>query len=95
MKAQSVFDLASSLSGGNQQKIVVAKLLTTDLKVIILDEPTKGVDVGAKSAIYEIISDLASQGYGGDHDILGDARDYWHERPGGRNARRTRYRCHG
>lgn len=64
VKAQSVFDLASSLSGGNQQKIVVAKLLTTDLKVIILDEPTKGVDVGAKSAIYEIISDLASQGYG-------------------------------
>ncbi|MED4583854.1 sugar ABC transporter ATP-binding protein [Brevibacillus choshinensis] len=64
VKARSIFDLASSLSGGNQQKVVVAKLLTADLDVIILDEPTKGVDVGAKSAIYEIISDLASQGYG-------------------------------
>lgn len=64
VKAKSVFDLASSLSGGNQQKLVVAKLLTADLKVIILDEPTKGVDVGAKSAILEIMSDLACQGYG-------------------------------
>ncbi|MCX7711516.1 MAG: sugar ABC transporter ATP-binding protein [Clostridia bacterium] len=64
VKANSIFDLASSLSGGNQQKVVVAKLLTADLKVIILDEPTKGVDVGAKSAIHEIMSDLACQGYG-------------------------------
>ncbi|MCQ6559452.1 sugar ABC transporter ATP-binding protein [Paenibacillus mendelii] len=64
VKAKSIFDLASSLSGGNQQKVVFAKLLTADLDVIILDEPTKGVDVGAKSAIYEIISDLANQGYG-------------------------------
>ncbi|MDR4947937.1 sugar ABC transporter ATP-binding protein [Neobacillus cucumis] len=64
VKANSIFDLASSLSGGNQQKVSVAKLLTADLDVIILDEPTKGVDVGAKSAIYEIINDLAAQGYG-------------------------------
>ncbi|MGO0063403.1 sugar ABC transporter ATP-binding protein [Brevibacillus fluminis] len=64
VKARSIFDLASSLSGGNQQKVVVAKLLTADLDIIILDEPTKGVDVGAKSAIYEIISELAAQGYG-------------------------------
>ncbi|MFB5269174.1 sugar ABC transporter ATP-binding protein [Paenibacillus enshidis] len=64
VKAKSIFDLASSLSGGNQQKVVFAKLLTANLEVIILDEPTKGVDVGAKSAIYEIISELASQGYG-------------------------------
>lgn len=64
VKARSIFDPVSSLSGGNQQKVVVAKLLTADLDVIILDEPTKGVDVGAKSAIYEIISELASQGYG-------------------------------
>jgi rhamnose transport system ATP-binding protein len=63
VKAKSIFDLSSSLSGGNQQKVVVAKLLAADLKVIILDEPTKGVDVGAKSAIYEIMSELASQGY--------------------------------
>jgi rhamnose transport system ATP-binding protein len=64
VKTNSIFDLASSLSGGNQQKVIVAKLLASDLKVIILDEPTKGVDVGAKSAIYEMISDLAAQGYG-------------------------------
>ncbi|PWW07299.1 monosaccharide ABC transporter ATP-binding protein (CUT2 family) [Paenibacillus cellulosilyticus] len=64
VKAKSVFDLASSLSGGNQQKVVFAKLLTGELDVLILDEPTKGVDVGAKSAIYEIISDLACAGYG-------------------------------
>jgi len=64
VKANSIFDLVSSLSGGNQQKVVVAKLLATDLKLIIMDEPTKGVDVGAKAAIYEIMSDLANQGYG-------------------------------
>lgn len=64
VKAQSIFDLASSLSGGNQQKVVVAKLLTAHLDVLILDEPTKGVDVGAKSAIYDMISELAAQGYG-------------------------------
>jgi rhamnose transport system ATP-binding protein len=64
VKARSVFDLAASLSGGNQQKVVFAKLLTAQLDVLILDEPTKGVDVGAKSAIYEIICELASAGYG-------------------------------
>jgi rhamnose transport system ATP-binding protein len=64
VKANSIFDSANLLSGGNQQKVVVAKLLTSELKVIIMDEPTKGVDVGAKSAIHEIMSDLACQGYG-------------------------------
>lgn len=64
VKTPNVYNLVSSLSGGNQQKVAVAKLLMTDLDIIILDEPTKGVDVGAKSAIYEIISNLAAQGYG-------------------------------
>ena len=63
-KALSVFDKASSLSGGNQQKVIVAKVLNSDLKVVILDEPTKGVDVGAKAQIYEIMSSLAAKGYG-------------------------------
>ena len=62
-KAVSVFDKASSLSGGNQQKVVVAKALGSDFEVLILDEPTKGVDVGAKAAIYEIMGELAQQGY--------------------------------
>ncbi|MDD3366534.1 MAG: ATP-binding cassette domain-containing protein, partial [Sphaerochaetaceae bacterium] len=64
VKATSVFDKAATLSGGNQQKLIVAKLLTADLKVIILDEPTKGVDVGAKTAIFNIMGDLAQRGYG-------------------------------
>jgi rhamnose transport system ATP-binding protein len=64
VKATSVHDLVATLSGGNQQKVIVAKLLTGDMKVIILDEPTKGVDVGAKTAIFEIMNELAEAGYG-------------------------------
>ncbi len=64
VRAGSVFDLAATLSGGNQQKIIVAKLLAGTMKVIILDEPTKGVDVGAKTAIFNIMTDLAGTGYG-------------------------------
>ncbi|GHV79591.1 ribose import ATP-binding protein RbsA [Spirochaetia bacterium] len=64
VKAVSVHDKVSTLSGGNQQKVIVAKLLTADMKVIILDEPTKGVDVGAKTAIYTIMNDLVAMGYG-------------------------------
>ncbi|HTX71906.1 MAG TPA: sugar ABC transporter ATP-binding protein [Rectinemataceae bacterium] len=64
VKANSVYDLVATLSGGNQQKVIVAKLLTGDMKVIILDEPTKGVDVGAKAAIFEIMNELAEAGYG-------------------------------
>lgn len=64
VRAPSIFTLTSALSGGNQQKLVVAKILSRRLKVIILDEPTKGVDVAAKAAIYEIIGDLAEAGYG-------------------------------
>jgi len=64
VKARSVFDRAATLSGGNQQKIIVAKLLTADMRVIILDEPTKGVDVGAKTAIFDIMNDLAAAGFG-------------------------------
>ncbi len=62
VKALSVFDKASSMSGGNQQKVVVAKALGSDLKLLIVDEPTKGVDVGAKAAIYEIMGELAKKG---------------------------------
>lgn len=58
----SIFDKVSSLSGGNQQKVAVAKALCSDLKLLVMDEPTKGVDIGAKAAIYEIMGDLAEQG---------------------------------
>jgi rhamnose transport system ATP-binding protein len=64
VRAVSVHDPVSTLSGGNQQKVIVAKLLTADKKIIILDEPTKGVDVGAKFAIYNIMNDLVKAGYG-------------------------------
>jgi len=54
----------TSLSGGNQQKVVVAKSLLTHPKVLMLDEPTRGIDIGAKSEIFEIMSRLAKDGYG-------------------------------
>lgn len=64
IKAGGIDTEAGTLSGGNQQKVIVAKLLGTKPKVIIIDEPTKGVDVGAKAAIHEIMGELASQGFG-------------------------------
>lgn len=62
-KAVDIFQPASSLSGGNQQKVVVAKALAQEMKVVIMDEPTKGVDVGAKAEIYAILGGLAQKGY--------------------------------
>lgn len=53
---------ASSLSGGNQQKVVIAKCLATEPEILILDEPTRGIDVGSKAEIYQIINDLAKKG---------------------------------
>lgn len=53
---------AETLSGGNQQKVVLAKWLATNPKILILDEPTKGIDVGTKAAIHEFISKMASEG---------------------------------
>lgn len=62
IKMGSEDDVITSLSGGNQQKIVLAKWLSEDPKVLILDNPTQGVDVGAKEDIYDIILALARQG---------------------------------
>ena len=55
---------ASTLSGGNQQKVVLAKWLVGDVKVMILDEPTRGIDVGAKSEIHKLMTNFARQGMG-------------------------------
>ncbi|WP_244629713.1 sugar ABC transporter ATP-binding protein [Martelella limonii] len=62
IRAHSPFANVGSLSGGNQQKVLLGRLLEVHPKVIILDEPTRGVDVGAKSEIYRIIDELARQG---------------------------------
>jgi len=62
IKMGDQYDLITSLSGGNQQKVVLAKWLMSDPKLLILDNPTQGVDVGAKEEIYSIIHRLAQQG---------------------------------
>lgn len=56
--------LIQNLSGGNQQKVVIGRWLATEPKVLIMDEPTRGIDVGAKAEIYEIMNTLAKQGLG-------------------------------
>jgi D-xylose transport system ATP-binding protein len=62
IKARSVFTVAGTLSGGNQQKVVLAKWLLTNPRVLFLDEPTRGIDVGAKQEIYAQINRLAESG---------------------------------
>ena len=64
IKTPSMEQAVMNLSGGNQQKIVLAKWLMTEPAVFILDEPTRGIDVGAKYEIYRIISELADRGVG-------------------------------
>jgi ribose transport system ATP-binding protein len=62
IKTPSLTQTAKLLSGGNQQKVVIAKWLVQDCEVLIFDEPTRGIDVGAKSEIYKLLNDLAAQG---------------------------------
>jgi ribose transport system ATP-binding protein len=62
IKTPSLTQTAKLLSGGNQQKVVIAKWLVQDCDVLIFDEPTRGIDIGAKSEIYKLLNDLAAQG---------------------------------
>lgn len=62
LHAPSIEHKAATLSGGNQQKVVLGKWLNTDPKVLILDEPTRGIDVGAKKEIYTLLGELSAQG---------------------------------
>ena len=62
VKTPSYEKIVNQLSGGNQQKVIVAKWLMTNPQILILDEPTRGIDVGAKSEIYQIMNELTDQG---------------------------------
>jgi ribose transport system ATP-binding protein len=62
IRTPSLRERVKNLSGGNQQKVVIAKWLAADAEILIFDEPTRGIDVGAKSEIYGLLSDLSRQG---------------------------------
>jgi rhamnose transport system ATP-binding protein len=62
VRANSIWQLARTLSGGNQQKVVLAKWLSTQPHILILDEPTRGIDVGTKAAVHALMSNLAAEG---------------------------------
>jgi rhamnose transport system ATP-binding protein len=62
VKAGHLADPVSTLSGGNQQKVVLAKWLSTQPKVLIVDEPTRGIDVGTKAEVHRLMSQLAAEG---------------------------------
>ena len=64
IRTPTVFQKVVNLSGGNQQKVLLSKLLFTEPEVLILDEPTRGIDVGAKFEIYGIMNQLAAEGRG-------------------------------
>jgi putative multiple sugar transport system ATP-binding protein len=64
IRCHDVYQQTGTLSGGNQQKVVLSKWLFSSPKVLILDEPTRGIDVGAKYEIYQIINALAAEGKG-------------------------------
>ena len=62
IKTDGTEQIIGGLSGGNQQKVVIGKWLATQPEVIILDEPTKGIDIGSKAAVHQFMSELVSQG---------------------------------
>jgi ABC-type sugar transport system ATPase subunit len=62
VRANNVWQKARELSGGNQQKVVLAKWLSTKPRILILDEPTRGIDVGTKAAVHALMSKLAADG---------------------------------
>lgn len=61
-KTPSIYQITKNLSGGNQQKVVISKWLVRDCDILIFDEPTRGIDVGAKSEIYKLLNELADEG---------------------------------
>ena len=88
LRSSGLGQLVGTLSGGNQQKVVLARWLTGDVNVLLLDEPTRGVDVGARSEIYRIITEFAAAGHGRGDGVVGHARDRRAVAPRVRHARR-------
>ncbi len=88
IKTPSLDTPVGNLSGGNQQKVALARWLAANPALLILDEPTQGVDVGAKAEIHRLMSELAGRGTGHPDDLVRAARDPRHERPDRRDARR-------
>ena len=64
LKARSGDDAVSTLSGGNQQKVLLSRWLLTDSDVLFLDDPARGIDIGAKHDIYELLNELTASGKG-------------------------------
>jgi len=62
IKTPSIHQAVRNLSGGNQQKVVLAKWLLRDVDILIFDEPTRGIDIGARAEIYQLMNDLAAEG---------------------------------
>jgi hypothetical protein len=82
-----VHQQTGKLSGGNQQKVVLGKWLFTQPEVLILDEPTRGIDVGAKFEIYSLMAQMAGRGQVHRDDLVGDAGAAGHVRPHLRDER--------
>ena len=64
IRTPSIYQLAKNLSGGNQQKIIIAKWLTRNARILVFDEPTRGIDVGARKEVYELLNRLVEAGVG-------------------------------
>ncbi len=88
IRTPSLMQVVNNLSGGNQQKVVVAKWLFCDSKILIFDEPTRGIDVGTKYRHLRADRAAGPGGRGGHHDLLGAPRDHGNDRPRPRAARR-------
>ena len=92
VRMTGVDQLVGALSGGNQQKVVLAKWLASKPRVLILDEPTRGIDIGAKVEVHRIISELAASGLGDHPDLERPARGPRDVRPDPRPARGPHHR---
>ena len=92
IKTPTLKETIGNLSGGNQQKALIARWLMTNPRMLILDEPTRGIDVGAKAEIHRLISRPRRPGHGDHHDLLGDAGGPGHEGPHHGHARGPRQR---